>query len=146
MQLASSRERTGLLLDRAARVVAERLERASRDGERLAARLAHPLPERLAADGRRLELLGVRAPRVVASRLAAARTAVNSTAASLAVLGPQATLERGYAIVRAGPDGAILRDPAAAPPGTALNLSLAGGVLAATSDGPRAPAAVDPRP
>ena len=56
-------------------------------------------------------------------------------AASLAALGPQATLERGYAIVRRRADGAILRDPAEAPAGTPLLLALAAGTLAATSDG-----------
>ena len=49
-QLATSRERVGLLLDRATRVVADRLDRASRNGERTAARLAPLLPARLAAD------------------------------------------------------------------------------------------------
>jgi exodeoxyribonuclease VII large subunit len=59
-----------------------------------------------------------------------------SASASLAALGPQATLERGYAIVRRAGDGAILRDPAAAPAGTPLVVALAAGTLAATSQGP----------
>lgn len=113
-QLAGLRERAGLLLDRAARVTGDRL----------------------AADGRRLETLRARAPRVVEARLAAASGGLASASASLAALGPQATLERGYAIVRRAADGAILRDPAAAPAGTPLVVALAAGTLAATSQGP----------
>jgi exodeoxyribonuclease VII large subunit len=113
-QLAGLRERAGLLLDRAARAVADRL----------------------AADGRRLEVLRARAPRVVEARLAVGSSGLASASASLAALGPQATLERGYAIVRRAGDGAILRDPAAAPAGTPLVVALAAGTLAATSQGP----------
>jgi exodeoxyribonuclease VII large subunit len=113
-QLAMSRERVGLLLDRAARAVGERLE----------------------GDARRLDQLGSRGPRTVAVRLDTARSRLRTTAASLAVLGPAATLERGYAIVRSAADDAILREPSAAPAGTPLRVSLAGGTLAATSDGP----------
>jgi exodeoxyribonuclease VII large subunit len=113
-QLAGLRERAGLLLDRAARATGERL----------------------AAEGRRLEVLRARAPHVLEARLAAAAGGLASASASLAALGPQATLERGYAIVRRAGDGAILRDPAAAPAGTALVVALAAGTLAATSQGP----------
>ncbi|MEV8339074.1 exodeoxyribonuclease VII large subunit [Leucobacter sp. NPDC077196] len=53
----------------------------------------------------------------------------------LAALSPRATLERGYAIAQitddSGSAGAVLRDPADAPAGTAIRLSLAGGVLGA---------------
>jgi exodeoxyribonuclease VII large subunit len=118
-QLAASRERLGLLIDRAARVV---------DG-------------RLAGDGRRLETLGGRAPRVVRARLAAAAGALAATSASLAALGPESTLRRGYAIVRRAGDGAILRDPVAAPRGERLAIALATGNLGAISDGP-----LDPEP
>jgi exodeoxyribonuclease VII large subunit len=135
-RLATSRERAGLLLDRAARVVDSRLTRASREGERTAARLAPILPARLAADRARLDGLGQRAPRMVDRRLRAASASLAATGASLGALGPGATLARGYAIVRGGREGAILRDPADAPAGTPLRMTLAGGTLAATSDGP----------
>ena len=59
-QLAGSRERAGLLLDRATRVVDERLAGAARAQERAAARLAPLLPARLAADRARLDGLAVR--------------------------------------------------------------------------------------
>jgi exodeoxyribonuclease VII large subunit len=135
-QLADSRERAGLLLDRAARVVEDRLAAATRSQERLAARLAPLLPTRLAADRSRLDGLASRAPRALELRLQRASAGLASATASLAALGPGATLERGYAIVRRGQDDAILRDPADAPAGTSLRVTLAAGTLAATSDGP----------
>jgi exodeoxyribonuclease VII large subunit len=135
-QLAGSRERAGLLLDRAARVVDERLAGAARAHERAAARLAPLLPGRLAADRARLDGMTARAPRALQGRLQRATAGLAATTASLAALGPGATLERGYAIVRRGDDDVILRDPADAPAGTALRVTLARGALAATSDGP----------
>ncbi|MEO5964330.1 MAG: exodeoxyribonuclease VII large subunit, partial [Candidatus Limnocylindrales bacterium] len=114
-QLAASRERAGLLLDRAARAIDDRLAAARRGQERLAARLAPVLPARLAADARRLEALAVHAPRIVEVRLGIATTRLAAAGASLAALGPQATLDRGYAIVRRGDDGAIVRRAADAP-------------------------------
>ncbi len=61
------------------------------------------------------------------------------TRARLAALSPLATLERGYAIAQVMSDdgipGEALRDPADAPAGTRLRLSLAGGPLDATSEG-----------
>jgi exodeoxyribonuclease VII large subunit len=50
------------------------------------------------------------------------------------VLGPQATLERGYAIVRRAEDGLVVRDPADAPAGSKLALRVARGELPATAD------------
>ena len=52
----------------------------------------------------------------------------------LRALSPQATLDRGYAIVQ-GPDGHVLRGPAGAPEGATLTLTLAEGVLGAVSTG-----------
>jgi exodeoxyribonuclease VII large subunit len=135
-QLAASRERAGLLLDRATRAVVGRLARATRDAHWTAERLVPTLPARLVADRARLEGLAAGAPRLVDRRLQAASAALAASAAALGALGPGATLARGYAIVRAAPDGAILRDPAEAPAGTPLRVTLAGGPLAATSDGP----------
>ncbi|MWB98352.1 exodeoxyribonuclease VII large subunit [Agromyces seonyuensis] len=53
----------------------------------------------------------------------------------LRALSPQATLDRGYAIVQ-GPDGHVLREPADAPDAGILTITLAGGALAARSVGP----------
>lgn len=54
--------------------------------------------------------------------------------AQLRALSPQATLDRGYAIVQGG-DGHVVRDPAAAPAGTVLTVTLADGRLSAESLG-----------
>ncbi|HET7030743.1 MAG TPA: exodeoxyribonuclease VII large subunit, partial [Candidatus Limnocylindrales bacterium] len=90
---------------------------------------AATLEDRLAAS------LPALATRTVAQR----RAAVGVAGAALTVLGPGATLERGYAIVRRTADDAIVRDPAEAAPGTSLRIRVAKGELAATAD-------VDPTP
>jgi exodeoxyribonuclease VII large subunit len=111
-RLAAAREQVGLLFDRATRAVEARLGR-----ERM--RIASA-----AAD----------LPRLSATRVAAARSAVDTSATALAVLAPNATLERGYAIVRRSGDGAIVRDPVEAPGGSALRIRVARGEIAATVD------------
>jgi exodeoxyribonuclease VII large subunit len=68
---------------------------------------------------------------MAARRVARARASLATASAALAVLGPQATLDRGYAIVRRVPDGAIIRAPAEAPVGTALTIRVAAGELPA---------------
>jgi exodeoxyribonuclease VII large subunit len=113
-RLASSRERVGLLLDRASRVVDARL-RSGRSA---------------------LDELGLRAPALAVRWLETDRARLAAVGATLGALAPQATLDRGYAIVRRAVDGAVVRDPRDAAAGTALALSLARGAIAATSDGP----------
>ena len=71
---------------------------------------------------------------LAARRVAHARGTLLAAGAALGVLGPQATLDRGYAIVRRSTDGAIVRAPGQAPSGTALRLRVAGGELPATAD------------
>jgi exodeoxyribonuclease VII large subunit len=109
-QLVTMRERTGLLLDRATGALSGRAADARRREERLMARFGPSLP----------------------GRLVAARAELAAGSAALAVLGPQATLDRGYAIVRRAVDDAIVRAPADAPPGTGVRLRLARGEVAAT--------------
>jgi exodeoxyribonuclease VII large subunit len=109
-QLASSRERVGLLLDRAVRAVDIAVSR------------------RRAA----LDSAATIVPRLAVGRLAIARTGLETAAAALAVLDPQATLDRGYAIVRRSADGAIVRAPAESPPSTRLAIRVAHGELRAT--------------
>jgi exodeoxyribonuclease VII large subunit len=111
-RLAAAREQVGLLFDRATRAVEARLAR-----------------ERL-----RLTAAAADLPRLTAARLAGARSTLDASAAALAVLGPNATLERGYAIVRRAPDGAIVRDPVEAGPGTPLRIRVALGEIGATVD------------
>jgi exodeoxyribonuclease VII large subunit len=109
-QLAQARERAGHLLDRATRAVGDQLARRRALESAALARLA-PVAE---------------------TRLAAARSALQRNAASLQALGPQATLDRGYAIVRRSSDGSVVREPADAPPGTKLAITVARGEVAAS--------------
>ena len=111
-RLAAAREQVGLLFDRATRAVEARLSR-----------------ERLRVNNSAIEL-----PRLTTARVAGARAALDASAAALGVLGPNATLERGYAIVRRAPDGAIVRDPGEAPGGTQLAIRVARGEIGATVD------------
>jgi exodeoxyribonuclease VII large subunit len=111
-QLASSRERVGLLLDRAVRSADRAL-----NGRRAA----------LDAAARAL-------PQLASRRLATARTGLDTASAALAVLDPQRTLDRGYAIVRRSADEAIVRRPAEAPSDTRLRIRVAEGELDATVD------------
>jgi len=110
-RLAASRERAGELLERATRAVRQRIA----DGHRREERLAGALPG------------------LVARRTASAAAQLAAAGGTLAALGPGATLERGYAIVRRATDGAIVRDPVEAAPGTALNLRVARGEFPATA-------------
>lgn len=67
-------------------------------------------------------------------RLDRAAQDVEHLAAQVQALSPQATLDRGYAVVIA-PDGTIVRDPAQAPEGTLLTVRIAQGTLEAESRG-----------
>ena len=132
-QLASARERVGLSLDRATRAIAGDLATRRRRVEQLGVRLGPTLPGRVARDRARLGRSDV-LDSLAVRRVATARSSLGSAAAALAVLGPQATLDRGYAIVRRADDGRIVRDPADAVPGTRLALRIAKGELPATAD------------
>jgi exodeoxyribonuclease VII large subunit len=119
-QLDLSRERAGALLDRATVAVRAALERRS------------------AATGAALLPLAA----IVATRVARARAALETAAAGLDALDPQATLERGYAIVRITADGRVLRDAAEVAPGAAIAIRVARGGVGATVTRVEAP---DPR-
>jgi exodeoxyribonuclease VII large subunit len=67
--------------------------------------------------------------RALVGRLGRERSSVDGLRAALRALGPQATLDRGYAIVRLA-DGTIVRDPAQASPHAALEVIVARGRLA----------------
>jgi exodeoxyribonuclease VII large subunit len=113
VRLAESRERAGMLLDRATRATLLRVT-AARGAEERVASSQHAL---------------------AAARVARARASLDASASALGALGPPATLARGYAIARRRRDGAIVRSPADAPAGTGLRVTVAGGDLAATVDG-----------
>jgi exodeoxyribonuclease VII large subunit len=104
--LAAERERIGLLLDRATRA----------------------LRARLTADRATLARSSDRLPGLVMARATLARAALAHGAAALAALDPYATLERGYAIVRAA-DGHVVVDAAGRAVGERLEVRLARGAL-----------------
>jgi len=112
-RLAQARERAGVLLDRATRIVLDRLGLAGVVEQRADTRLRPAM----------------------AIWLSAARASLDAGAAALAVLGPQATLDRGYAIVRRTADGRILRRADEAAAGAGLTIRLAAGEIGATSKG-----------
>ena len=120
-QLAQARERAGYLLDRATRCIRDEVTRRRTLNGTLASRLAP----------------------AVETRLASARMAIAKSHAALGALGPQATLDRGYAIVRRADDGTVVREPAEAPHGALLAVRVARGELVARVED-RAPGG--PRP
>ena len=111
-QLAQARERAGYLLDRATRCVRDDVARRQAFETRFAARLTPSID----------------------ARMAAARTALGRSSAALVALGPQATLDRGYAIVRRSGDGAVVRDRSEAPAGELLAIRVARGEFAARAE------------
>jgi exodeoxyribonuclease VII large subunit len=127
-QLAMARDRAGRALDAATRAIRDRLVRDHRTVERLGTRLYPTVPERLARDRARLARVPA-LPGLAARRVDRGRAAVEAAASALAVLGPQATLDRGYAIVRRAADGRIVRDPSLAPAGTRLAIRVSVGDL-----------------
>src|SRR5215475_4164271 len=76
--------------------------------------------------------LVARAEIAFAHRLDGAERDLHHTAARLRGLSPQATLDRGYAIVHRAADDNIVRSPAATAPGDALRIRVAEGSLGAT--------------
>ena len=107
-QLVAERERIGVLLDRAARVLGRRLE-----------------IERTVLT-RSSEML----PALAAGHLGIARAELSRQSAALSALSPYATLERGYSIVR-GPDGTVMRDATAVAKGEEISVRLQRGELGA---------------
>jgi exodeoxyribonuclease VII large subunit len=93
-------------------------------------RLALAVRNALERDAERLERLGERlraAPRLLLERR---RSGLDHTGARLQTLSPLATLDRGYAVVRAG--AVALRDASAVSLGDRLEIELASGALGAT--------------
>ncbi len=136
------------LIDQARSRMSTRLTQLlSHENDRIAQLRGRPslaMPQRI-VDERAEELV-----RWIARGTELAERQISDRAAELAhahgrltALSPRATLERGYAIAQlvgagGGADdaaGAVLRDPAEAPAGTAIRLSLAGGKLGVVSTG-----------
>jgi exodeoxyribonuclease VII large subunit len=111
-RLAASRQLAGDLLDRATRALRVRLANVAATEDRLAASL----------------------PDLVSRLVGERRAALAEAAAALGALGPQATLERGYGIVRRAADDAIVRDPTEVSAGSRLRIRVARGEFPATAD------------
>ena len=122
------------LRDRGRRVAVGTVER---EWSRLEAVRSRPVladPSTLVAT-RRADVLALRerARRCTASRLEAAQHDLDHVLARVVALSPQATLDRGYAVVQ-DQDGAVVRDAGAVPSGADLQVRLAAGTLLVTAD------------
>jgi len=99
---------------------------------RVAAELVSASPaSRLAALRQRATHAAGRLAPSLGQGLALARGRLQAALQTLHATSPLATLGRGYAIVTRTVDGAVLREPGAAPPGTDIDARLAGGTLRA---------------
>ena len=113
-------------------IVRTRLERYARAQRSLVNRLRYfDLRPRFAADRRRLDQAHAAAEQSLRWQLARRRAAVEQLSAKLSQLSPLQILDRGYAIVT-NQTGAIVKDSAAAPPDSAIQVRLASGGLHAT--------------
>ena len=74
-----------------------------------------------------------RARRCIGARLERAHADLEHVRARVVALSPQATLDRGYAVVQ-DEDGAVVRDADAVAPGTDLQVRLAAGLLFVTAE------------
>jgi len=74
-----------------------------------------------------------RAARAFSAALSLAREEISSLASQVRTLSPQATLDRGYAVVQLQ-DGSVVRDGAHVQPGDHMAIRVARGVIAATAD------------
>lgn len=141
VMLRTGQQRLDELELRARRALAAALEQRRLRLERLDVRMRHASP------AHRLERLGARFKACEAGLAAGMRRELEQRTQrlrlaerSLHSLSPLATLERGYAIVARRDDGRIVRDPAAAPAGTGLDVRVAEGRLSATVDDDDEPA------
>jgi exodeoxyribonuclease VII large subunit len=106
-----------------------RIERYARAQRSLATRLRHfDLRPRLATDQGRLDRAHAAAAQSLRWQLARRRGKVEQLAAKLSQLSPLRILERGYAIVT-NESGAIVKESAAAPEGSAIRVRLSRGGL-----------------
>jgi exodeoxyribonuclease VII large subunit len=78
----------------------------------IAPRLTTIVRARIDQDGRDTAAVRERAQRRIAALLASANADLEHVRARVRALSPQATLDRGYAVVTRGSDDAVVRDPA----------------------------------
>ncbi|MCX7172282.1 MAG: exodeoxyribonuclease VII large subunit, partial [Proteobacteria bacterium] len=124
-RLEHHRQTAAHLATRLGAALARRLRRnaAALEDNRWRLAQARPATEKLNA---RLALAGQRQQAAAKALLAIHRARLGTLAASLAQLSPQATLERGYSIVR-DRHGSVVRGSAQIAPGDAIELNFAQG-------------------
>lgn len=132
--VAEETTRIAHLRDRARRVVWTTVERERQRLDHLRSRPCLADPATL-VDGRGVEVIALRdrARRCIASGLDQAGRDLIHTRARVVALSPQATLDRGYAVVQ-NDDDEVVRDPDAVEPGGSLRIRVARGELFATAD------------
>ena len=132
--VAEEAQRVRQARDRCRRVVWSTVEREQHRLEAIRTRPVMAAPHVL-VDVRRAEVDGLRdrARRCTGARLTAAQADLQHVLARVVALSPQATLDRGYAVVQ-DEDGAVVRVADAVEPGSDLQVRLAKGVLLVTAD------------
>lgn len=117
-----------LLADQLALTLERQLERHHTALQELRRRLLQQAPTaRLARDRQSLDELVRRAGAQLTHALALRQAKLEGLRLQLAALNPQATLDRGYAIIRRATDGQVVTDPAQASAGEALEIAVKGG-------------------
>lgn len=119
---------------------AARLARRRARLDALGEEMCSALRLRLERDRHRVASAHSGLARGIERRMSRERARLSAASAGLDALSPLAVLGRGYALVRRGDDGALVRRAADCAPGDALHVRLAEGALEATVRGP-APAA-----
>lgn len=116
--------------------VLRRMAEARQGLEREARSLARLSPRgRIEAERQRLDELTRRASQALLHSLALRRAALGRARAQMLALSPQATLERGYAIVRREDTGAVVRSVQQAQAGDDLRIQVQDGELTAVTKG-----------
>jgi exodeoxyribonuclease VII large subunit len=112
------------------------MQRTYADNDRLLANLEARLaarfgPEAVAGRERALDSLGRDLDKALGQFLRAKQAGLDILEAKLAALGPNGPLSRGYSLVTVSRTGKLLRGPAEAVPGDALDIATGGGRVAA---------------
>lgn len=116
--------------------VLRRLAQARQSLEREGRSLARLSPRgRIEAERQRLDELSRRASQALLHSLALRRAALGRARAQMLALSPQATLERGYAIVRREDTGVVVRSVQQAQAGDDLRIQVQDGELTAVTKG-----------
>ncbi|MGI6877439.1 exodeoxyribonuclease VII large subunit [Microbacterium sp. gxy059] len=133
--VAEQRTLVGQLRSRLTMRLQQQVQHGIQQVEQLRTRPALRDPDRLVRDRQQEVVLLVSRGRDLSTRLVdRAERHAAELRASLRALSPASTLARGYAIVQ-GEDASIVRDPAAAPAGARLSLTVEHGAIAAVSEG-----------